>query len=73
MCLLAKLTSLQQTQTRVQIKQCAFLVYNNLHKGFKCLDISTGHVNVSRDVIFDETIFPFLLFIQTQELVFGPR
>jgi hypothetical protein len=34
-------------------------VYNNLHKGFKCLDISTGRVNVSRDVIFDETIFPF--------------
>lgn len=28
-------------------------------KGYKCLDISTGRVYISRDVIFDETIFPF--------------
>jgi hypothetical protein len=39
--------------------RCAFLGYSNLHKGYKCLDISTGHVYISRDVIFDETIFPF--------------
>ena len=25
-------------------KRCAFLGYSNLHKGFKCLDISTGRV-----------------------------
>jgi hypothetical protein len=30
-----------------------------LHKGFKCLDISTGRVYISRDVVFDETVFPF--------------
>ena len=40
-------------------KRCAFLGYSNLHKGFKCLDVATGRVYVSRDVIFDETIFPF--------------
>lgn len=40
-------------------KQCPFLGYSNLHKGFKCLDISTGRVYVSRDVIFDEMVFPF--------------
>ena len=40
-------------------KQCAFLRYSNLHKGFKCLDISTGRVYISRDVIFDENVFPF--------------
>jgi hypothetical protein len=36
-----------------------FLGYSNLHKGFKCLDPSTGRGYVSRDVILDENIFPF--------------
>lgn len=40
-------------------KQCVFLVYNNIHKGFKCLDVSEGRVYISRDVVFDETEFPF--------------
>jgi hypothetical protein len=35
------------------------LGYGNKHKGFKCLDLSTGHLYISRDVIFDENIFPF--------------
>lgn len=30
-----------------------------MHKGFKCLDPSSGRVYISRDVIFDEEIFPF--------------
>ena len=40
-------------------KQCAFLGYSPQHKGAKCLDISTGRVYISRDVVFDETKFPF--------------
>ena len=40
-------------------KQCAFLAYSAQHKGVKCLDISTGRVYISRDVVFDETKFPF--------------
>jgi hypothetical protein len=40
-------------------KRCAFLGYSSLHKGFKCLDIPTGRVYISRDVIFDEGVFPF--------------
>src|SRR3954467_73999 len=39
--------------------QCVFLGYSNLHKGYKCLEISTGRIYISRDVIFDETLFPF--------------
>jgi hypothetical protein len=30
-----------------------------LHKGVKCLDVSTGCVYISRDVVFDENVFPF--------------
>jgi hypothetical protein len=40
-------------------KQCVFLGYNNLHKGFKCLDVAAGRVYISCDIVFDETVFPF--------------
>jgi hypothetical protein len=40
-------------------KRCVFLGYSNLHKGFKCLDSSDGCVYISRDVVFNEDIFPF--------------
>jgi hypothetical protein len=40
-------------------KQCVFIGYSELHKGYKCLHISTGRVYISRDVIFDGHVFPF--------------
>jgi hypothetical protein len=30
-----------------------------MHKGVKCLDINSGQIYISRDVVFDETVFPF--------------
>jgi hypothetical protein len=40
-------------------QRCAFLGYNSLHKGYKCLDIHSGCVYISRDVVFDKAVFPF--------------
>jgi hypothetical protein len=39
--------------------QCVFLGCSNLHKGFMCLEVKSGHVYISRNVVFNETMFPF--------------
>src|SRR4051812_20998031 len=48
-----------QHKLQFRSKQCTFLGYSGLHKGYKCLDISTGRIYISRDVTFDESSFPF--------------
>jgi hypothetical protein len=39
--------------------RCVFLAYSNMHKGFKSLDLAKGCIYISRDVIFDESVFLF--------------
>jgi transposase InsO family protein len=39
-------------------KQCIFLGFSPHHKGYRCLDPVTNHVYLSRNVVFDETLFP---------------
>lgn len=40
-------------------KEFTFIGYSALYKGFKCLEPTTGRVYISRDVVFDEALFPF--------------
>ena len=40
-------------------KTCIFIGYSLCHQGYKCLDLSTGKIYISRHVVFDETLFPY--------------
>uniref|UniRef100_A0A2N9I4N5 Uncharacterized protein n=1 Tax=Fagus sylvatica TaxID=28930 RepID=A0A2N9I4N5_FAGSY len=40
-------------------KRCIFLGYNLNHKGYRCLDPTTNRIYIARNVIFDESVFPF--------------
>jgi hypothetical protein len=43
--------------------RCMFLGYSNMHKGYQCLDSTSGGVCISRDV-FDESLFPFATLLR---------
>lgn len=38
-----------------------------MHKGYKCLDISTERVYISRGDVFDEALFPFSVVHSTTD------
>ena len=44
----------------IRSKKCVFLGYASHSKGYICLDTSNNKLIVSRNVIFDESTFPFL-------------
>lgn len=50
---------IQPPQASVLISKIQFLGYNSRHKGFKFINPSIEYVFISRDVVFDEEVFPF--------------
>lgn len=53
------LRSYNQHKFQFRSMQCVFIGYSIVHKGYKYLHALSGRVYISRDVVFDETIFPF--------------
>ena len=45
-------------------RPCIFLGYSLTQSAYKCFDPSTNHIFLSRHVVFDETVFPYLSFAQ---------
>ncbi|KAJ0105509.1 hypothetical protein Patl1_18161 [Pistacia atlantica] len=39
-------------------KKCLFLGYAAQHKGYRCIDLDSGKIYISRHLVFDENSFP---------------
>ncbi|PKU83709.1 Retrovirus-related Pol polyprotein from transposon TNT 1-94 [Dendrobium catenatum] len=40
-------------------QECVFLGYSTSHKGYKCYNLKTHKIHISRHVVFHEEIFPY--------------
>jgi hypothetical protein len=48
-----------QNKLAYRSKKCVFIGYSHMHQGVKFLDVTSGRDYISRDDVFDETVFPF--------------
>jgi len=53
------LQSYHSHQLNFIFDECLYLGYSQLHKGYKCLS-SSGRVYISKDVLFNEHMFPYV-------------
>jgi transposase InsO family protein len=47
-----------QHKLNFRSKKCVFMGYSPHHRGYRCLDLSTHRIYISRDVVFNEQEFP---------------
>ena len=47
---------------------CVFLGYPQHHKGYRCLDLQSNRIIISRHVVFDESSFPFAEMARTDDV-----
>jgi transposase InsO family protein len=53
------ITSTTPNKLSPRSTRCVFLGYPSRHKGYRCLDLATRRIIISRHVIFDEHTFPY--------------
>ena len=46
--------------------KCVFLGYSLHHRGYKCLHVSISYLYISRDVLFEKSVFPFATIFHSQ-------
>ena len=52
---------------------CVFLGYSSSHLGYRCFDIASEHIYISRHVRFHEHVFPFKNFEQIAKVSSPPQ
>lgn len=62
-----------QHKLEFRSKQCVFLGCSSLRKGYKCLHVPSNRVYISRNMVFDENVFPFSALPVTSTTLIAPE
>nr|GEV28169.1 ribonuclease H-like domain-containing protein [Tanacetum cinerariifolium] len=58
-------------QLEPRFTPCIFLGYPANHRGYRCLDLVTNKIIISRHVLFDEDVFPFRNFTSSTKPIYN--